>query len=113
MGLWQCSCKQLPLFVVNWLFIGQFSAQRHAYRNTTSRKETHFPSGGFPLSLFFFKKDFKENQVNKGQAIFGASKYLKDGLIPFNELMGAPLAKTVRWKLNTLYTFTKDFEALE
>ena len=80
----------------------------HQEKKLTSRL------GGLPDVYTFSKKDFKENQVNKGQVIFGASEYLKDGLIPLNELMGAsPWQDRMMEILDTLYTYSEDFETLE
>jgi len=70
--------------------------------------------GVLPDVYVFSKKDFKETTVNKGQLIFGASEYLKDGLIPLNELMGSsPWQDRMMEILEALSSITKDFEDLE
>lgn len=70
--------------------------------------------GVLPDVYSFSKRDFKETPVNKGQVIFGASEYLKDGLIPLNELMGtSPWQDRMMEILDALYAFTEDFGVLE
>lgn len=70
--------------------------------------------GVLPDVYSFTKQDFKETPVNKGQVIFGASEYLKDGLIPLNELMGAsPWQDRMMEILDALYDYTEDFGVLE
>ncbi|MDG1291787.1 MAG: hypothetical protein P8N91_05355 [Flavobacteriaceae bacterium] len=70
--------------------------------------------GVLPDVYSFSKKDFTETPVSKGQVIFGASEYLKDGLIPLNELMGAsPWQDRMMEILDALYDHTEDFQSLE
>tara|TARA_B100000886_G_C20222368_1_gene406990 strand:- start:19 stop:258 length:240 start_codon:yes stop_codon:yes gene_type:complete len=61
----------------------------------------------------FSKKDFNEYPINPGQVIFGVSKYIKDGLIPLNELMGAsPWQERIMEMLDELLNHTDDFTEL-
>ena len=49
-----------------------------------------------------------------GHVIFGASEYIKDGLVPLNELMGdSPWQNRMIEMLDELYTHIEDFSALE
>ena len=70
--------------------------------------------GVLPDVYSFSKKDFNEYPLNMGQVIFGASEYIKDGLVPLNELMGdSPWQNRMMEMLDELYTHIEDFSALE
>ena len=70
--------------------------------------------GVLPDVYSFSKMDFNEYPLNMGHVIFGASEYIKDGLIPINELMGAsPWQDRMMEMLDELYRYTDDFTALE
>jgi hypothetical protein len=70
--------------------------------------------GVLPDVYSFSKKDFKEYPVNMGHVIFGASEYIKDGLIPLNELIGkSPWQNRMMEILEELSHYTEDFNALE
>ena len=70
--------------------------------------------GVLPDVYSFSKKDFYEYPFNMGHVIFGASEYIKDGLIPLNELMGAsPWQDRMMEMLDELYQYTEDFSTLE
>ena len=61
-----------------------------------------------------FLKDFNEYPLNMGHVIFGASEYIKDGLVPLNELMGdSPWQNRMMEMLDELYIHIEDFSALE
>ena len=70
--------------------------------------------GVLPDVYSFSKKDFNEYPINIGHVIFGASEYIKDGLIPLNELMGAsPWQDRMMEMLDELYQYTEDLSTLE
>ena len=70
--------------------------------------------GVLPDVYSFSKKDFYEHPLNMGHIIFGTSEYIKDGLIPLNELMGSsPWQERMMEMLDELYSHTDDFTALE
>lgn len=70
--------------------------------------------GVLPDVYSFSKKDFNEYPINMGHVIFGASEYIKDGLIPLNELMGAsPWQDRMMEMLDELYQYTEDLSTLE
>ena len=70
--------------------------------------------GVLPDVYSFSKKDFNEYPLNMGHVIFGASEYIKDGLVPLNELMGdSPWQNRMMEMLDELYTHIEDFSALE
>ena len=80
----------------------------HQEKKLTSRL------GVLPDVYSFSNKDFKEYPLNMGHVIFGASEYIKDGLIPLNELMGAsPWQDRMMEMLDELLYHTEDFTALE
>ena len=66
--------------------------------------------GVLPDVYSFSKKDFNEYTINPGHFIFGVSEYIKDGLIPLNELMGAyPWQDRMMEMLDELLNHTDDF----
>ena len=80
----------------------------HKEKRLTSRV------GVLPDVYSFSKKDFNEYPLNMGHVIFGASEYIKDGLVPLNELMGdSPWQNRMMEMLDELYTHIEDFSALE
>lgn len=80
----------------------------HKEKTLTSRV------GVLPDVYSFSKKDFIEYPLNMGHVIFGASEYIKDGLIPINELMGpSPWQDRMMEMLNELFLYIEDFNSLE
>lgn len=80
----------------------------HQEKTLTSRV------GVLPDVYSFSKNDFNEYPLNLGHVIFGASEYIKDGLIPLNELMGAsPWQDRMMEMLDELFRHTDDFTELE
>ena len=80
----------------------------HQEKTLTSRV------GVLPDVYSFSKNDFHEYPLNLGHVIFGASEYIKDGLIPLNELMGAsPWQERMMEMLDELFRHTDDFTELE
>ena len=80
----------------------------HQEKTLTSRV------GVLPDVYSFSKNDFNEYPLNLGHVIFGASEYIKDGLIPLNELMGAsPWQDRMMEMLDELFRHTDDFNELE
>jgi hypothetical protein len=80
----------------------------HQEKTLTSRV------GVLPDVYSFSKNDFHEYPLNLGHVIFGASEYIKDGLIPLNELMGAsPWQDRMMEMLDELFHHTDDFTELE
>ena len=80
----------------------------HQEKTLTSRV------GVLPDVYSFSKNDFNEYPLNLGHVIFGASEYIKDGLIPLNELMGAsPWQDRMMEMLDELFHHTDDFTELE
>jgi hypothetical protein len=70
--------------------------------------------GVLPDVYSFSKKDFHENPINMGHVIFGASEYIKDGLIPLNELMGpSPWQDRMMEMLDELLSHTDEFTDLD
>ena len=70
--------------------------------------------GLLPDVYSFSKKDFHENPIHMGHVIFGASEYIKDGLIPLTELIGpSPWQDRMMEMLDELYRLTDDFTNLE
>ena len=80
----------------------------HQEKTLTSRV------GVLPDVYSFSKNDFNEYPLNLGHVIFGASEYIKDGLIPLNELMGAsPWQDRMMEMLDELFRHKDDFTELE
>lgn len=80
----------------------------HQEKTLTSRV------GVLPDVYSFSKNDFHEYPLNLGHVIFGASEYIKDGLIPLNEFMGAsPWQDRMMEMLDELFRHTDDFIELE
>ena len=70
--------------------------------------------GVLPDVYSFSKKDFDEYPLNIGHVIFGTSEYIKDGLIPLNELMGAsPWQDRMMEMLDELFRHTDNFTDLK
>ena len=70
--------------------------------------------GVLPDVYSFSRMDFKEYPLNMGHVIFGASEYIKDGLIPINELIGvSPWQERMMEILDELYQYTEDFSTLD
>ena len=70
--------------------------------------------GSLPDIYSFTKKDFKNEKVDMGNIIFGASEYVKDGLMPLNEFIGpSPWQDRMIDIVENLYTHINDFDSLE
>lgn len=92
----------------NELFKGPLLDILHQEKKLTNRLNV------LPDVYSFSKGDFKEYPLNKGHIIFGASEYIKDGLIPINELIGkSPWQSRMLDMLDELYLYVEDFDTLE
>lgn len=90
------------------LFKGQLLEILHQEKKLTSRWSS------LPDEYSFTKKDFVKYPLNRGNIIFGASEYIKDGLIPLNELIGkSPWQDRMMEMLDELHLQMKDFQDLE
>ena len=90
------------------LFRGQLLEMLHQEKKLSSRL------GVLPDVYSFSKKGFHENPINMGHVIFGASEYIKDGLIPLNELIGpSPWQDRMMEILEELLRYTDEFTDLE
>ena len=70
--------------------------------------------GSLPDIYSFTKKDFKNEKVDMGNIIFGASEYVKDGLMPLNEFIGpSPWQDRMIDIVDNLYTHINDFGSLK
>ena len=70
--------------------------------------------GSLPDIYSFTKKGFKNDKVDMGNIIFGASEYVKDGLMPLNEFIGpSPWQDRMIEIVEDLYTHINDFDSLE
>jgi len=70
--------------------------------------------GSLPDIYSFTKKDFKNEKVDMGNIIFGASEYVKDGLMPLNEFIGpSPWQDRMIDIVENLYTHINDFDSLK
>lgn len=59
----------------------------------------------------FSKKDFDKYPPNIGHIIFGASEYIKDGLIPLNEMIGeSPWQDRMMEMVDELHLYMDDFD---
>jgi len=73
----------LTSFFVDWdLFNGKMLDILNNEKRLTSRV------GSLPDTYSFSKQGFLEGEVKMGQIIFGASEYIKDGLLPLTEWLG-------------------------
>jgi hypothetical protein len=90
------------------LFKGPLLDMLHQEKKLTSRVNV------LPDVYSFSKKDFEEYPLNMGHVIFGASEYIKDGLIPLNEWIGpSPWQDRMMELLDELHLYIEDFDALE
>ena len=90
------------------LFRGQLLEMLHQEKKLSSRL------GVLPDVYSFSKKGFHENPINMGHVIFGASEYIKDGLIPLNEFIGqSPWQDRMMEILEELLRYTDEFTDLE
>ena len=69
-------------FVDHDLFTGRMLDMLSSERSITER------IGSLPDTYSFSKMDFQKEEVNQGEIIFGASEYIKDGLLPLTEWLG-------------------------
>lgn len=64
--------------------------------------------GSCPATYDFQKQDFKDSIPNIGNIIFGSAEYMKDGLLPLTEWLGAsPWLDRMLSILNDLYKITQ------
>lgn len=90
------------------LFKGQLLEILHQEKKLSSRWNS------LPDEYSFTKKDFVKYPLNRGNVIFGASEYIKDGLIPLNELIGkSPWQDRMMEMLDELHLQMEDFKDLE
>ena len=76
-----------------------------------SNDKIKIPCGFFDLS---FKGSQVKNELDMGNIIFGASEYVKDGLMPLNEFIGpSPWQDRMIDIVENLYTHINDFDSLE
>lgn len=64
------------------MYEGKMTDMLHTERKLTSRINS------LPDIWSFSKNGFRDETVNMDRIVFGASEYVKDGLIPINELIG-------------------------
>ena len=70
--------------------------------------------GSLPDVYSFTKNTFKNENLDLGNIIFGASEYIKDGLMPLNEFIGAsPWQDRMIEILDDLYIHINDFDSLD
>ena len=70
--------------------------------------------GSLPDVYSFTKNTFENENLDLGNIIFGASEYIKDGLMPLNEFIGAsPWQDRMIEILDDLYIHINDFDSLE
>ena len=70
-------------FVDQHLFDGTMMDMLNAEKRVTSRINT------LPDTYSFSKQGFLEDKIDKGKIAFGTSEYIKDGLLPLTEWLGA------------------------
>jgi hypothetical protein len=92
------------------LYNGKMLEMLSIEKKLTSRVKT------LPDIYSFSKQDFLTDELKMGQIIFGASEYIKDGLIPINEYIGkSPWQDRMMEMLDDLQEFMgnpKDLETL-
>lgn len=64
------------------LYNGELLEMLKTEKKLTSRIKS------LPDTYSFSRQDFKNDELNMGEVIFGTSEYIKDGLIPLNEYIG-------------------------
>jgi len=69
-------------FVDQELFDGKMHEMLQSEKSLTSRVRS------LPDTYSFSKKGFLNDEINMGQIVFGASEYIKDGLLPLTEFLG-------------------------
>ncbi len=70
--------------------------------------------GSLPDVYSFTKKTFENEILDLGNIIFGASEYIKDGLMPLNEFIGpSPWQERMIEILDDLYIHISDFDSLD
>ena len=70
--------------------------------------------GSLPDVYSFTKNTFENENLDLGNIIFGASEYIKDGLMPLNEFIGAsPWQDRMIEILDDLYIHINDFDSLD
>ena len=87
------------------LFDGPLLDILHQEKKLTSRLNV------LPDVYSFSKRDFDEYPPNIGHIIFGASEYIKDGLIPLNEMIGeSPWQERMMEMIDELHFYMEDFD---
>lgn len=90
------------------LYNGKMLQMLNTERKLTSRVKS------LPDTWSFSKQNFRSDELNIGNIIFGASEYIKDGLIPLNEYIGkSPWQDRMLEMTNDLAEFMKDADDLE
>ncbi|MDX1285793.1 MAG: hypothetical protein R3182_12305, partial [Draconibacterium sp.] len=90
------------------LYEGELLEMLKTEKELTSRVKT------LPDTYSFSKQDFKSEELNMGDVIFGTSEYIKDGLIPLNEYVGkSPWQDRMMEMLDDLEEFMSDVSQLE
>ena len=70
--------------------------------------------GSLPDVYSFTKKTFQNENLDLGNIIFGASEYIKDGLMPLNEFIGpSPWQERMIEILDDLHIHISDFDSLD
>mgnify|MGYP001319934481 FL=1 len=70
--------------------------------------------GSLPDVYSFTKNTFENENLDLGNIIFGSSEYIKDGLMPLNEFIGAsPWQDRMIEILDDLYIHINDFDSLD
>ena len=90
------------------LYNGELLEMLNTEKRLTSRVKT------LPDTYSFSKKDFKSKKIKMANIIFGTSEYIKDGLIPLNEYIGAsPWQDRMMEMLDDLSEYMKEVDDLE
>lgn len=90
------------------LYNNQLLEMLNAEKKLTSRIKS------LPDTYSFSKQNFKNDELNMGDVIFGASEYIKDGLIPLTEYIGkSPWQMRMMEMLDDLSGYMENVEDLE
>jgi len=90
------------------LYEGELLEMLKTEQKLTSRVKS------LPDTWSFSKQDFKNDELNMGEVIFGTSEYIKDGLIPLNEYIGkSPWQDRMMEMLDDLEEYMSDADQLE
>lgn len=90
------------------LYNGQLLDMLNSEKKLTSRVKT------LPDTWSFSKQNFKTDEVDLGEVIFGTSEYIKDGLLPLNEYIGkSPWQDRMMEMLDDLAEYMTEVNDLE